>query len=109
METILEQVFPSKFGGSLLDYQLVEEEDEQGFTKLLLYVAPHIPIDDEQQLVDTLLDAMKTSEPSVQLAQPEYQQAQTITVRRRSPMLTPRGKYFSIYTLAMNRQAQSRK
>lgn len=107
METILEQVFPSKFGGSLLDYQLVEEEDEQGFTKLLLYVAPHIAIEDEQQLIDTLLDAMKKSEPSVQLAQPEYQQAQTIAIRRRSPMLTPRGKYFSIYTLAMNRQMQS--
>jgi phenylacetate-coenzyme A ligase PaaK-like adenylate-forming protein len=107
METILEQTFPSKFGGSLLDYQLVEEEDEQGFTKLMLYVAPHIPIDDEQQLIDTLLNAMKHSAPSVQLAQPEYQQAQTIGVRRQQPMLTPRGKYFSIYTLAMSRQARS--
>jgi phenylacetate-coenzyme A ligase PaaK-like adenylate-forming protein len=109
METILEQVFPSKFGGSLLDYQLVEEEDEQGFTKLLLYVAPHIEIKDEQQLIDTLLNAMKHSAPSVQLAQPEYKQAQTIAIRRQQPVLTPRGKYFSIYTLAMSRQARSEK
>jgi hypothetical protein len=50
---------------------------------------------------------MKHSAPSVQLAQPEYQQAQTIGVRRQQPMLTPRGKYFSIYTLAMSRQARS--
>lgn len=107
METILEQVFPSKFGGNLLDYQLVEEEDEQGFTKLMLYVAPHIQIDDEQQLIDTLLEAMKHSTPSVQLAQPEYQQGHTIGVRRQQPILTPRGKYFSIYTLAMSRPARA--
>jgi phenylacetate-coenzyme A ligase PaaK-like adenylate-forming protein len=109
METILEQVFPSKFGGSLLDYQLVEEEDEQGFTKLFLFVAPHIKINDEQQLIDTLLNAMKRSAPSIKMAQPEYKQAQTIAIRRQLPMLTSRGKYFSIYTLAMSRQAHSKR
>jgi hypothetical protein len=109
METILEHIFPSQFGGSLLDYQLVEEEDKQGFTKLFLYVAPHIKVEDERQLIDTLLNAMKYSAPSVQLAKPEFKQAQTIAIRRQQPILTPRGKYFSIYTLAMSHKARSEK
>jgi hypothetical protein len=43
------------------------------------------------------------------MAQPEYKQAQTIAIRRQQPMLTSRGKYFSIYTLTMSRQAHSGK
>ena len=40
MLRILEEVLPSRFGGSPLDYQLLEEEDEQGFTRLHLLVSP---------------------------------------------------------------------
>jgi phenylacetate-coenzyme A ligase PaaK-like adenylate-forming protein len=101
MQTILEEVFPQKFGGSSLDYQLVEEEDERGFTKLTLYVSPDVSIDNEQALIDTLLDAMKESAPSVQLAQPDYQTGQTIGIRRQKPILTISGKFAPIYTMGM--------
>jgi hypothetical protein len=50
MVHILEHVLPSQFGGSLFDYQLVEEETEDGFTKLLLYVDPSVTINDEYAL-----------------------------------------------------------
>jgi len=39
---ILEQVLPSRFGGSPLDYQVLEEEDEQGFTRLYLLIDPEL-------------------------------------------------------------------
>jgi hypothetical protein len=106
MQNILEQVFPEKFGGSSLDYQLVEEEGENGFTKLMLYVSPHIQIEDDQILIDTLLEAMKGSAPSIQIARPSFQQAQTVGIRRQKPILTARGKFFPIYSMGMKDKVQ---
>jgi phenylacetate-coenzyme A ligase PaaK-like adenylate-forming protein len=99
MVHILEHVLPSKFGGSLLDYQLVEEENEQGFTKLMLYIAPSVFIDDESVVLETFLDAMKVSMPSVRLAQAEYRTGNVVEIRREKPFVTARGKYFPIRTL----------
>jgi hypothetical protein len=101
MVHILEHVLPSQFGGSLLDYQLVEEETEQGFTKLVLYVAPSVIIQDENALLEAFLDAMKNSMPSVRLAQAEYRTGDVVTVRRAKPLVTSRGKHFPIRTLNM--------
>lgn len=101
MVHILEHVLPSQFGGSLLDYQLVEEETEQGFTKLILYVDPHISIADEGVLLQAFLDAMKQSMPSVRLAQAEYRTGDVVTIRREKPFVTSRGKHFPIRTLNM--------
>jgi phenylacetate-coenzyme A ligase PaaK-like adenylate-forming protein len=99
MVHILEHVLPSKFGGSLLDYQLVEEENEQGFTKLVLYVDPSVPIKDENILLEAFLNAMKVSMPSVRLAQAEYRSGNVVEIRREKPIVTARGKYFPIRTL----------
>jgi hypothetical protein len=38
MLLILEQGLPARFGGSALDYQLMEQEDESGFTRLYLNI-----------------------------------------------------------------------
>jgi phenylacetate-coenzyme A ligase PaaK-like adenylate-forming protein len=99
MVHILEHVLPAKFGGSLLDYQLVEEENVQGFTKLMLYIAPSVSIDDEHVVLETFLDAMKVSMPSVRLAQAEYRTGNVVEIRREKPIVTARGKYFPIRTL----------
>ena len=42
MVRILEEDLPRRFGGSPLDYQLMEEEDERGFTRLSLVVSPDV-------------------------------------------------------------------
>ena len=44
MERVLESVLPARFGGSALDYQLAEEEDERGFTRIVVRVAPSIEL-----------------------------------------------------------------
>lgn len=36
---ILEEVLPARYGGSPLDYQMMEVEDEDGFTRLWLLVS----------------------------------------------------------------------
>ena len=103
MVHILEHVLPSQFGGSLLDYQLVEEETPEGFTKLVLYVDPSVSISDESALLEAFLEAMKQSMPSVRLAQAEYRTGNVVTIRREKPFLTSRGKHFPIRTLKLEK------
>jgi hypothetical protein len=103
MVHILEHILPSQFGGSLLDYQLVEEETPQGFTKLILYVDPSVAISDESALLEAFLEAMKQSMPSVRLAQAEYRTGNVATIRREKPFLTSRGKHFPIRTLKLEK------
>ena len=47
LERVIESVLPARFGGSALDYQLAEEEDEQGFTRIVIRVSPRLEIRDE--------------------------------------------------------------
>lgn len=101
MERILEKALPEKFGGSPLDYQLVEEETPDGLTKLVLYVDPSVPIADEKELLAVFMGAMKHSAPAVRLARAEFQTGNVVTVRRDKPILTSRGKHFPIRTLKM--------
>lgn len=101
MQRIMEEELPSKFGGSPLDYQLVEEESAEGLTRLVLHVSPAVAVQDEDELLSDFMDAMKHSAPSVRLAHAEFQTGNVIAVRRENPILTARGKHFPIRTLNM--------
>src|SRR6476660_9560296 len=68
MLRIMEDVLPTKFGGSALDYQLVEEEDENGFTRLTFVVSPNVGTVDEKDLIDTVLDEVSRDSPGADLA-----------------------------------------
>ncbi|MFN0181265.1 MAG: hypothetical protein ACKVZ0_20860 [Gemmatimonadales bacterium] len=91
MERILEEVLPARFGGSPLDYQLLEEEDEQGFTRLDLLVSPQLVVD-ETEVSRAFLDALHGSGAAGDLSRAIWQQAQTLRVRREPPRLTKHGK-----------------
>lgn len=92
MVGILEEVLPAKFGGSALDYQLIQEEDEQHFTRLSLVVSPRIACADEQALIDAVLDALGQGSASADLARALWVQAKTLRVKRMEPIATPTGK-----------------
>jgi hypothetical protein len=92
MERILETVLPARFGGSALDYQLVEEEDEQGFTRISILVHPSIPLDDETAVIDTVLEGLDSTSHSADVAGQRWNQAGAIRVRRVEPVVTGRGK-----------------
>lgn len=102
MERILEEDLPARFGGTPLDYQLVEEEDELGFTRLTIVVNPALPISDEQSVVDAVLAALTRSGPAAEMSRGIWSQANTLRVRRESPRLTPGGK---MMPLQVNRSA----
>lgn len=98
--TVLEEVLPTRFGGSPLDYQLVEEEDEAGFTRLYLLISPRLKIEDEDQVTSALLEELRNSSSMADAARSVWQHTQTLQVARREPIVTARGKHFPLRLLS---------
>lgn len=94
---ILEHVLPARFGGTALDYQLSEEEDEESLTRLYLVVSPRVVVRDEGELVESLLEALRASSPAAGVAGTVWRQAQTIRVKRAEPAWTARGKLLPLH------------
>jgi hypothetical protein len=90
MVEILDDILPAKFGGSGLDYQLVEEE-EAGFTKLSLVVDPRVGDIDESAVVQTVLGELGDDRIS-QSVRSIWEQTETLRVIRRRAGATGRGK-----------------
>src|SRR3972149_12279529 len=94
---ILEEVLPARFGGSLLDYQLLEEEDEKGFTRLNLLVSPEVEIADEKELIKVVLESLERASDSADFARALWSQAKTIQVKRKKPVCTDQGKLMPLH------------
>jgi hypothetical protein len=95
---ILEEVLPARFGGSPLDYQLLEEEDEHGFTRLSLLVSPKIELTDEATVIEVVLESLNQGSVAAALAQATWDQAKTLQVKRMNPILTSRGKLMPLHS-----------
>jgi len=91
MVRILEEVLPARFGGSPLDYQLVEEEDDGGFTRLNLLVSPKIRVTDEAAVIAAVLENLVPGERSL------WTQARTLRVKWMEPIWTTRGKLMPLH------------
>ena len=107
MLRILEEVLPGRFGGSPLDYQLLEEEDGQGFTRLYLVIDPSIRIDDERAVIDDVLDALRRSGAMADAARSVWQRNDSIKIRRMKPVWTARGKMMPLHLERTGSQSQS--
>jgi hypothetical protein len=94
---ILEEALPQRFGGSPLDFQLLEEEDAQGFTKVSLIISPKVAIHDDHEVINFIKDKMKKSSARAEAAQSIWSQANTLQVKREEPSWTKRGKLMSLY------------
>jgi hypothetical protein len=92
MERILDEFLPSRYGGSALDYQFAEEEDERGFTRLILRVAPTIALGDEGAVVEFVLNALDSLGSAGSVVQYTWRNAGTLRIRREAPTMTGRGK-----------------
>lgn len=90
---ILEVVLPLKFGGTPLDYQLVEQEDERGLTRLYLVISPRIVIADEQKVLATVNRALRESSVAADAARAIWQQANIFQIKRTEPIWSKRGKF----------------
>jgi hypothetical protein len=92
VEHILEHTLPARFGGSALDYQILEEEDEQGFTRAYLIIHPRVEIASEAAVIQTVLDGLRRASPMADAARMVWQEADTLRIRRAEPVWTAAGK-----------------
>jgi hypothetical protein len=97
MVHVLEEVLPSRFGGSPLDYQLLEEEDENGFTRLSLLIDPAIQVADESQVIAVVWEALGRISAGADSARAIWSQAQILRVKRMPPVWTARGKLMPLH------------
>jgi len=93
MTRILEEVLPGRFGGTPLDYQLVEQEGEHGLGKLVLRVSPKVDLPADEAVIETVLQALGESSEAADMARVFWKQAETFRVRREEPVWTKRGKF----------------
>ena len=94
---ILETTLPARFGGTSFDYQLMEDEDDKGLTRLYLIVSPRIKLDAEHAVVECVLNALGHASPAADVARLVWQNAQTLQVRRMEPVWTERQKFSPLY------------
>lgn len=90
--TILEEVLPARFGGSSVDYQLVEEESPDSSTRMVLRVHPAIGAVDERELKRTLLQALGRGGIVDWHHAELLRRAGTVTISREPPLATMAGK-----------------
>jgi hypothetical protein len=88
---VLDEVLPARFGGSPLDYQLSEEEDEVGFTRFVIRVSPRVDIESESEVIDVVLASLATDAQRAYTV-PVWRQAGTFRVERTEPSWSKTGK-----------------
>ena len=89
---ILEEVLPRRFGGTALDYQLLEEEAADSSTRLVLRVNPSVGALDEAALRATLLEELGRGGLVDRHHAELLRRARSVTVSREPPLATMAGK-----------------
>jgi hypothetical protein len=96
LQRIVETVLPCRYGGSSIDYQWVEAEDNNSLTRLLLYINPGIGPLNENEILKGILDDLRQIDRSHHLQAEIWRQAKTVKIVRQSPMTTSSGKTIPI-------------
>ncbi|HWP57798.1 MAG TPA: hypothetical protein VNL14_07925 [Candidatus Acidoferrales bacterium] len=94
---ILEEALPARFGGTGVDYQVVEEETAGGFTRLSLIVSPALGEIDERALIDCFLTELGRQAEVSKIMAEIWAQAGALAVRRALPLSTRAGKVFPFH------------
>jgi len=96
---ILEEVLPVSFGGSTTDYQIIEEEDEAGHTRLSLLVSPEVRLVNEDEIVKTFLAELSKGTAGKRMMTNVWSQAKILRVKRMHPIVTARGKFLPLHII----------
>jgi hypothetical protein len=94
---IIEEVLPGQFGGSSSDYQMVEEENERGYTSLSVLVNPAVGEIDESRLVQTILTELSKGDDTQRMMAEMWSQGKVLRVKRRRPFVTAAGKLLPLH------------
>ncbi len=94
-DRILEEVLPRKYGGTATDYQLLEEEDNRGQTRLSLIISPSVGTVDDNEVISTVLSEFSKVESYGGMTASLWSQAEALRVRRMYP-IQRRGKIMTL-------------
>jgi hypothetical protein len=94
---LFESALPSEFGGGPGDYQLVEEEDDQGQTRLSLVVHPAVGEINEENLIKRLYQGLAEGSRNNRYMSKIWLNAGTFRVRRETPHASARGKTLPLH------------
>jgi hypothetical protein len=94
---LLERSLPAEFGGGPGDYQLVEEEDECGQTRLTLVIDPEAGELDEATVLARLKAALSNGSRDNRFMAGVWKDAGTFRVKRARPHASPRGKILPLH------------
>jgi hypothetical protein len=94
---LLEKAFPAEFGGGPGDYQLVEEEDHTGQTRLILVVHPSVGSLDEGKILARLRAAFADGSRGNRFMAGVWENAGTFRLKREIPHASPRGKILPLH------------
>lgn len=89
---ILEEVLPDRFGGAPTDYQLQENEDQEGRPSLKLVVHPRIGTLKDDEIKQTFLKAIATGPGAEKLTSLIWSTGDMLHVERNLPRTTATGK-----------------
>jgi hypothetical protein len=88
---VLETVLPGRFGGGPTDYQLIEQEGEDGRAMITLVVHPAVGLADDGVIRETFLTALGAT-PSARVMAWAWREAGLPRVERRPPVPARSGK-----------------
>jgi hypothetical protein len=94
---ILEEVLPSRFGGAPTDYQILEDEVEDGRPRLKLIVHPSLGPLDETQLKSAFLGALGSGAGAEKLTSMLWRDTSILTVERGPAKTTSTGKILHMH------------
>ncbi len=94
---LVERLLPERFGGTLLDYQIVEEEDALGEVRISIVISPDVGAIDEAAVVSTVVDGMLRDGKRGAFPAHVWRAANTFRVSRAHPHITSRGKLLPLH------------
>lgn len=97
---LFESVFPSEFGGGPGDYQMREEEDKTGQTRLTLVVHPEVKALDERRILARLKAELSMRSRGDRFMTDVWTNAGTFKLERAVPYASPRGKILPLHMTA---------
>lgn len=95
-----ERILPHEFGGGPGDYQLREEEDETGQTRLTLVVHPQVEMLEEARILARLRAELSQRSRGDRFMTDVWANAGTFRLKREVPYASPRGKVLPLHLIA---------
>jgi hypothetical protein len=96
---LVEEVLPARFGGGPTDYQLAEQEGDDGVSRVWLLASPRLGPLDEDAVVPAALDFLRSCGRGEAMMADFWRTARTLQLRRQEPYVTGASKVLPVHPL----------